>query len=98
MFYDDFDYEAYLQILEEARLYFPFYLLSYCLMTNHIHLQIETIHHHPKDRMKMFNSRYSFLLDFFESIDSPVLHMYSNWHEYRLRILSHLRHSGYLND
>lgn len=26
---------------------------------NHIHLQIETIKHHPKDIMKMLNSRYA---------------------------------------
>ncbi|MEH6907546.1 transposase [Neobacillus drentensis] len=59
IFYDDFDYEAYLQLLEEACRYFPFHLHAYCLMTNHIHLQIETIHHHPKDMMKMLNSRYA---------------------------------------
>ncbi|MFB3163829.1 transposase [Neobacillus sp. 179-J 1A1 HS] len=59
IFYDDFDREVYLQFLEEARHYFPFHLHSYCLMTNHIHLQIETIQHHPKDMMKMLNSRYA---------------------------------------
>jgi putative transposase len=59
IFYDDFDYEAYLRLLEEACRYFPFHLHAYCLMTNHIHLQIETIHHHPKDMMKMLNSRYA---------------------------------------
>jgi REP element-mobilizing transposase RayT len=59
IFYDDFDRDAYLQLLEETRGYYPFYLHAYCLMTNHIHLQIETIHHHPKDMMKMLNSRYA---------------------------------------
>jgi putative transposase len=59
IFYDDFDREAYLELLEETRRYFPFYLHAYCLMTNHIHLQLETIHHHPKDIMKMLNSRYA---------------------------------------
>lgn len=59
IFYDDFDREVYLQFLEEAHRYFPFHLHSYCLMTNHIHLQIETIQHHPKDMMKMLNSRYA---------------------------------------
>lgn len=28
-------------------------------MTNHIHLQLETIHHHLKDIMKMLQSRYA---------------------------------------
>ncbi|MBY0097314.1 transposase [Mesobacillus maritimus] len=59
IFYDDFDHQAYLEILEEVRNYFPFQLHSYCLMTNHLHLQIETIHHHPKEIMKMLNSQYA---------------------------------------
>jgi putative transposase len=59
IFYDEYDYEAYLRILEESRRYFPFYLHTYCLMTNHIHLQLETIDHHPQDIMKMLNSRYA---------------------------------------
>jgi putative transposase len=58
-FYDDFDHQEYLNLLEESRKYFPFHLHAYCLMTNHIHLLIETIHHHPKDIMKMLNSRYA---------------------------------------
>ena len=59
IFYDHFDHQVYLELLEEVRSYFPFHLHSYCLMTNHIHLQIETIQHHPKEMMKMLNSRYA---------------------------------------
>jgi len=59
LFYDDFDKKSYLEILEEARVYYPFHLHSYCLMTNHIHLQLETIDHHPQYIMKMLNSRYA---------------------------------------
>lgn len=59
IFYDDQDRLAYLEKLEEARSYFPFYLHSYCLMTNHLHLQVETIQHHPKEMMKFLNSRYA---------------------------------------
>lgn len=59
IFYDGFDRSAYLELLEEARKFYPFYLHSYCLMTNHIHLLIETIQHHPKEMMKMLNSRYA---------------------------------------
>jgi putative transposase len=59
LFYDDVDREAYLQFLEEARCCYPFYLHAYCLMTNHIHLQVQTINHHPKDMMKLINSRYA---------------------------------------
>ncbi|KAB7706641.1 transposase [Bacillus aerolatus] len=59
LFYDDADRRKYLQLLEETRFYFPFHLHAYCLMTNHIHLQVETIDHSTKDIMKMLNSRYA---------------------------------------
>ncbi|MED3735850.1 hypothetical protein P4529_03320 [Virgibacillus pantothenticus] len=41
-------YQAYLDILEENRFYYPFHLHAYCLMTIHIHLQLETINHDIK--------------------------------------------------
>ncbi|MBO8177888.1 MAG: transposase [Bacillus sp. (in: Bacteria)] len=59
IFYDDKDRLMYLELLEDARSYFPFYLHSYCLMPNHIHLQLETINHHPKDIMKRLHTRYA---------------------------------------
>lgn len=59
LFYDEKDYQKYLDILEETRATYPFYLHTYCLMTNHIHLQLETIDHHTKDIMKMLNSKYA---------------------------------------
>ncbi|MFT8319912.1 MAG: transposase [Bacillus sp. (in: firmicutes)] len=37
----------------------PFVLPSYCLMTNHIHLQIETIHHPTGSIMKYLHSQYA---------------------------------------
>lgn len=59
IFYDDVDRKTYFELLEEARTYFPFHLHSYCLMTNHIHLQLEIIEHHPKEIMKRLNSQYA---------------------------------------
>lgn len=59
IFIDDLDRLTYLELLEEARFYYPFILHSYCLMTNHTHLQLETIFHHPKEIMKLINSRYA---------------------------------------
>lgn len=59
LFFDDQDRFVYLKLLEEARRDYPFDLHAYCLMTNHIHLQLETIQHHPKDIMKYLNSRYA---------------------------------------
>ena len=58
IFQDDKDRFKYLELLEETRTYYPFILHTYCLMTNHLHLQLETINHHPQDIMKMLNSRY----------------------------------------
>jgi putative transposase len=59
IFYDNQDRLNYLELLEETRAKYPFHLHSYCLMTNHIHLQLETIQIHPKEIMKMLNSRYA---------------------------------------
>lgn len=59
LFHNTQDYQAYLDILEETKFYYPFHLHAYCLMTNHIHLQLETINHHTKHIMKRLNSRYA---------------------------------------
>lgn len=58
IFMDDKDRYKYMDLLEETRIYYPFTLHAYCLMTNHLHLLLETINHHPQDIMKMLNSRY----------------------------------------
>jgi putative transposase len=63
IFYDDSDYLMYLSILEEVRATYPFILHSYCIMTNHLHLQIETIDHHIKIIMKEIHSRYAIYLN-----------------------------------
>ncbi|WP_170008505.1 transposase [Bacillus fonticola] len=59
LFYEDADRLQYLSILEEARERYPFQLFSYCLMNNHLHLQIKTIQDHPQHFMKMINTRYA---------------------------------------
>lgn len=59
LFYDDIDRKTYLELLEETKAFYPFHLHAYCLMTNHIHLQLETTPHHTKCIMKMLNSRYA---------------------------------------
>lgn len=43
LFREEEDYVRYLKILAIARGRFPFRLLGYCLMTNHVHLLIETL-------------------------------------------------------
>lgn len=59
LFYDNADRVKYLSLFEEAREKFPCVLHSYCLMTNHTHLLLETIDHHPGDIMKHLNACYA---------------------------------------
>ena len=59
IFLNDLDYIEYFQILSETRVKYPFYLHSYCLMTNHIHLQIETTEYPISDIMKDLDSTYA---------------------------------------
>lgn len=59
IFFDVRDRFVYLSILQETAHEFPFSLHAYCLMTNHIHLVIETKEHHIKDIMKKLHSLYA---------------------------------------
>jgi putative transposase len=75
LFYDDYDRYKYLDLLKEAIEQYPFHLQAYCLMTNHIHLQIESIETTPSQILKLlhtkyakyFNKRYDFSGHVFES-------------------------------
>ncbi|WP_062350703.1 transposase [Bacillus kwashiorkori] len=59
IFQETDDYLKYLEILKNVQTAYPFILHSYCLMTNHIHLQIETIDDHIKYIMKDLHFRYA---------------------------------------
>jgi len=75
LFYDKEDCLEYLRLLTEIKSRKPFDLQAYCLMTNHIHLQIKLHHHSPSDIMKSlhfnyaryFNQKYHFTGHVFES-------------------------------
>ncbi len=56
---DDEDRQVYLTLLEEARKRYNITLISYCLMSNHVHLQIETADNSPGLFMKMLNMKYA---------------------------------------
>ncbi|WP_442854005.1 transposase [Bacillus sp. FJAT-18017] len=58
LFHDDEDRNMYLQILFMIKNRYPFHLHSFCLMPNHIHLQIETIDHPPSKIMQAIHSSY----------------------------------------
>ncbi|PLR80643.1 transposase [Bacillus canaveralius] len=72
IFIDHLDYLKYLEILEEVRKKFPFKLHSYCLMTNHLHLQLETTQHHVQHVMKELHSRYAIYFNQRLKIDGHV--------------------------
>ncbi|MBU8906512.1 transposase [Desertibacillus haloalkaliphilus] len=59
LFLDDDDRYAYLDFLEQTRLKFPFELHAYCLMTNHIHLQLQTIEDPISQIMLQLNTIYA---------------------------------------
>ncbi|EIJ82170.1 hypothetical protein PB1_04520 [Bacillus methanolicus PB1] len=59
IFYDNHDYLKYLGLLEETQQKLPFTLHTYCLMPNHIHLQLETKETPLSETMRIVNSRYA---------------------------------------
>lgn len=74
LFFEESDYKRYLSLLEETMDAYPFKLYSFCLMTNHTHLQIETLQtplstimkHLNTKYAKYFNKKYDFLGHVFE--------------------------------
>ena len=74
IFRDDEDRQVYLTILRETKKEYNFYLHSYCLMTNHVHLHIETQDVSISIIMKRinllyvqyFNNKYNFIGHLFQ--------------------------------
>jgi len=74
IFKDEEDYQVYLIILQQTMDKYPYILYSYCLMTNHIHMQIETkdveIWHIMRYinllYTKYFNNKYNFIGHLFQ--------------------------------
>lgn len=56
---DDEDREVYLSVLRQVQITQPYILHTYCLMTNHVHLQIETKDSALSTIMKMINMKYA---------------------------------------
>lgn len=74
IFKDEEDYQVFITILNEAKSRYDYIIYSYCLMTNHVHIQIET-----KDidigkimrfinltYTKYFNNKYNFIGHLFQ--------------------------------
>ncbi|MEH7130236.1 transposase [Neobacillus drentensis] len=74
LFFDEEDFEKYLTLLKETKERYPFILHTYCLMSNHTHLQIETkdtplsliMKHLNTKFAKYFNRKYNFSGHVFE--------------------------------
>lgn len=59
LFYDDADFEEYKKLMVWCQKEVPFLLHAYCLMTNHVHLLIETLHLPLGESIKALHSRYA---------------------------------------
>ncbi|MDR6121534.1 putative transposase [Bacillus sp. SLBN-46] len=59
LFFEEKDYKKYLELLEDTKSTYPFFLHTYCLMTNHTHLQIETVETSLSIIMKNLNTKYA---------------------------------------
>ena len=59
IFHDDEDYRRFLDILREAKEKYPFKLHSYCLMSNHVHLELGTIDDDSSQIMSYILKTYS---------------------------------------
>lgn len=59
LFYDREDYIKYLSIVLEIKYLSPFKLQTYCLMTNHIHLQIQSEQVANSEIIQRINSQYA---------------------------------------
>jgi putative transposase len=59
LFFDEEDRIKYLSFLKETMIRFPFTLHSFCLMTNHTHLQLQTSDTSPTIIMSHLNTKYA---------------------------------------
>jgi putative transposase len=72
IFLSPLDYRNYLSNLQKVKEKYPFLLHAYCLMTNHVHLQIETIDHTLSDIIKLAHTRYAAYFNRFHDLDGHV--------------------------
>lgn len=62
IFLDDMDFGVYLGFIKDTLDYYKEYeykIISYCLMSNHIHLLLKTTHSSPTNFMRRLNSLYA---------------------------------------
>ncbi|MFG6119323.1 transposase [Thalassobacillus sp. B23F22_16] len=59
VFFNDDDYDMYLQLILRCQKEIPFTVHAFCLMTNHIHLLLEVYNHPPGEIMQFIQFRYA---------------------------------------
>jgi REP element-mobilizing transposase RayT len=59
LFFDNDDFEMYLALLKETKERYPFNLHTFCLMSNHTHLQLETLETPLSLIMKNLNTKFA---------------------------------------
>lgn len=59
IFRDDEDRLYFLSVMTQVQVKYPFHLHAYCLMTNHVHLEMETTNVDLGTVMKMINMKYA---------------------------------------
>lgn len=59
LFRDSTDFNAFLYILQQLHEKYPFDMASYCLMTNHYHLQLRSLQISHSKFMALLNKRYA---------------------------------------
>ena len=72
IFLSPLDYRTYLSTLIDVKGKYPFFLHSYCLMTNHLHLQIETIDHTLSEIVKLTHTKYASYFNRTHNLDGHV--------------------------
>ncbi|MGY0691388.1 REP-associated tyrosine transposase [Virgibacillus sp. FSP13] len=59
LFIDDSDFRIFLHMLDQVNKKTPFEMVSYCLMTNHFHLQMRSTEQPLSKVMSLINKRYA---------------------------------------
>lgn len=81
LFYDDEDRMKYLKTVAETKEKYPFHLNTYCLMTNHIHFNLETIEVPPGKIMHAINVNYA---KYFNKKYDLTGHVFENRYNYEI--------------
>ena len=81
LFYDDEDRMKYLTTVAETKEKYPFYLNSYCLMTNHFHFNLETVQVPPGKIMHAINVNYA---KYFNKKYDLTGHVFENRYNYEI--------------